>query len=1313
MLDFNRSPYYDDFDADKNFHKILFKPGVSVQARELTQSQSILQDQILKFGNHIFKHGSVVIPGNSGSDLSASYVKLNSLSTSELAQLENTEGAKITGQTTGVTAIIRKTIRPEGSDPATLYVQYTSQGTSGEAVFDDGEILTITGFFTVETIELGATGLGSLAFVNDGVYYVHGNFVTVHKQFIPIEKYSQKPSKHILLKISEEIVDSDVDETLLDPAQGSYNFSAPGADRYKITLSLVTLPLGATIENDYFELMRYNNGVLEEHSRYPKYNELEKSLARRTFDESGDYVVTGLNLSANEHLKSGFNGGIYSELEGGNRGQFVVSVSPGKAYIRGFENEKLATSLLTLDKGRTVDHIKTQSNIGITPEFGQFVYVSALASLPNFLTRETVNLVGLGGRVLGTAKVLSIDLHVASSVASRNIFKLFLYDVNITGSTMSDVVGITKTAGGAIASLNHKLSITNTGSADFAPGDALSLRGVTLGTVVNYSRLNGSLYYIKTGASTPKPADIVLTGTTKSGTVNSLESIGNMKDNTSIVRLPFDATYRVRRADNTVDMTYSVYKTVTISLVGGTGSASISGAVMVSFDQADPVAVHATAGYLNLTSDNVTISDTTITLTGLSAVPNGNVTVTVIANKNLQTNRAKTLITNVETRTAASKMTLQKCDIYRIVSIVETSSGLDYKAAYSLDNGQRDYAYTNGELNLIGVAPIGNVVITYQFFQHSGNGDYFSADSYETSGLGADYYDKIPEYRSRTDGQFYNLKNCLDFRTRINSPHPLDTSLSDLVVIGARLTTSSQYYVPRIDVVGMNKSGVLLSVRGLPSESPLIPLLPADTLLLGTVDIPAYTARLSDIQITRAKNQGYTMSEISSIEDRIFRLEQYSLLNQSEQSLINTEIIDAGTGLTRFKSGYLVETFDNPDMISDVFNEDFSATYVNGVLFPKIEHNEVTLIPTTLDNVATAANYVCLPFTEVVFAQQNVSSRVTNVNPFAVYTWTGVMTLTPSSDSWVETEFLPTIFNETVKNETVEVTVNRPWNWQLPASQQTVAVPTFAPAPLAILPAPVIAAPLPRIGASSGGLSGLGSGLGGIGGGFGGGMGGGGGGGGGGFGGCFTPQTLVELSSGEKVRIDQVKVGDMVWNWNKTRTNQVKFIEKMCGEHLLFTPNTRAKPFATDNHPLYINGKLSTVIKNSNYTKWLGEMEIIKSAKFESFNGTVYNLWVTGDNTYIVNGFGTTSIVGDGGWMTEMFEQNKLKSEEIIDIMIRVSEDKYSQFGALFINNKIRNSKNQTFNTILAKILRKDSMARKLAFSLFGLIGKQLNRERN
>ena len=76
-LNFNTQPYMDDFDPSKNFHRILFKPGVAVQARELTQAQTILQNQISNFASSIFSQNTPVSGGNVTTNLTTNYIKLN------------------------------------------------------------------------------------------------------------------------------------------------------------------------------------------------------------------------------------------------------------------------------------------------------------------------------------------------------------------------------------------------------------------------------------------------------------------------------------------------------------------------------------------------------------------------------------------------------------------------------------------------------------------------------------------------------------------------------------------------------------------------------------------------------------------------------------------------------------------------------------------------------------------------------------------------------------------------------------------------------------------------------------------------------------------------------------------------------------------------------------------------------------------------------------------------------------------------------------------------------------------------------------
>ena len=103
--DFNLTPYYDDFTESKKFHRVLFRPSFAVQARELTQSQTILQNQVERLSDHIFEKGALVIPGEIGYDLNYYAVKLTSIdSTNTLAQFTN--DTVVTGSVSGITATI-------------------------------------------------------------------------------------------------------------------------------------------------------------------------------------------------------------------------------------------------------------------------------------------------------------------------------------------------------------------------------------------------------------------------------------------------------------------------------------------------------------------------------------------------------------------------------------------------------------------------------------------------------------------------------------------------------------------------------------------------------------------------------------------------------------------------------------------------------------------------------------------------------------------------------------------------------------------------------------------------------------------------------------------------------------------------------------------------------------------------------------------------------------------------------------------------------------------------------------------------------
>ena len=143
--DLNVAPYYDDFNETNNFVKTLFRPGYAVQARELTQLQSALQNQVEKHGSHVFKEGAMVIPGQISINKNYHSLKLLTLYGSEIidpSQYYNpTTPVVITGATSGVTAQVIGYDAATTTDQPTLYLNYLNSGTDGGIhIFADGVI---------------------------------------------------------------------------------------------------------------------------------------------------------------------------------------------------------------------------------------------------------------------------------------------------------------------------------------------------------------------------------------------------------------------------------------------------------------------------------------------------------------------------------------------------------------------------------------------------------------------------------------------------------------------------------------------------------------------------------------------------------------------------------------------------------------------------------------------------------------------------------------------------------------------------------------------------------------------------------------------------------------------------------------------------------------------------------------------------------------------------------------------------------------------------------------------------------------------
>ena len=455
--DLNISPYYDDFDPNNNFYKVLFKPGFPVQARELTGLQSILQNQVEDFGSHIFKEGSIVEGGAPTYDRQFNAVKLNStqFGIDSSVYINELLNKTIEGQTSGVTATVVFIALPDGGDveDITIYVKYINAGSTDPTLdtFLDGESLLVqenivygnttinAGTAVATLIATNALALGSAASISNGVYFIKGIFVNVNQQTIILDHYSNNPSYRIGLQINEEVVTAKDDPSLYDNAKGFTNFAAPGADRFKISLILTKKLIDDKNDTNFFEVLRTVEGEKRIIKETTDYSTIANWIAGRTFDESGNYAVDKFDISVDDSLNNRLgNGGLFFKGQNTDEGNtpskdlMCVKVSGGKAYVRGYDIQTGSVEILDVDKPRDTEEISTSS---VEFEMGTILKINNVKGAPQY--RKAITLYGelqQGTQYRGPiadARVYSLSLDDNEYGGASTVWNLRLYDVQL------------------------------------------------------------------------------------------------------------------------------------------------------------------------------------------------------------------------------------------------------------------------------------------------------------------------------------------------------------------------------------------------------------------------------------------------------------------------------------------------------------------------------------------------------------------------------------------------------------------------------------------------------------------------------------------------------------------------------------------------------------------------------------------------------------------------------------------------------------------------------------------------------------------
>jgi hypothetical protein len=189
--------------------------------------------------------------------------------------------------------------------------------------------------------------------IQPGVFYINGYFVYSGKQILILNKYSRLGNYRLGFDVSETIVDAGDDPTLLDPARGSYNYAAPGADRLKISIALTAYSSGDTVGDNFIEIAQVVDGVLTENKiTTTDYSYIMDTMARRTYDESGNYTVKPFKISLHEafntaQLSANVTAGVITGINIDFPGLKYISYHPD-VIIEGSGTG--ATAVATIDK---------------------------------------------------------------------------------------------------------------------------------------------------------------------------------------------------------------------------------------------------------------------------------------------------------------------------------------------------------------------------------------------------------------------------------------------------------------------------------------------------------------------------------------------------------------------------------------------------------------------------------------------------------------------------------------------------------------------------------------------------------------------------------------------------------------------------------------------------------------------------------------------------------------------------------------------------------------------------------------------------
>lgn len=927
-----QAPYYDDYDENKNFHRVLFKPSVAVQARELTQLQTILQNQIERFGDNVYRVGTIISGCALTTDVDYFYVKLNDLQvtgeTYNITALSNTYATETSTELSALVVNYASGGQQLAPDMNTLYLKYLNTGTGGEKTFapesllkiydrnyqiqsvsivstgtgysnsdtvvftggggtgaqasivttSTGALLTITvvepgnGYTTAPAVSIttstgsganlvainylaqvqvanttygtaggytsNTVGVGTALKTSEGVIYQKGHFVHVEPHEVILSKYSTTPDGvSVGFVTSEAVVNSNSDQTLLDNASGASNYTAPGADRLKLTanLTVYTTAAAATAEG-FLSLYEYQGGRVVKDRTNTQFNTLSKEMSRRTFEESGNYVVSPF--------------GVFTEKITGNTSHLNVVVQPGIAYVEGNRVEILNNTRYPIPKATTT---VTSGAQAIATSYGGYVYVNEAVGRFNITTGSLVYLRSAVGQAItngttstpgiqvGTARVRSLVYDSGIPGTPDCVYRLYLFDVRMAdaGFSFRDVRSIIDGSGAQCDTIvdpslgrvvqydlefDRLLFSSGTTAIQQFTNERLVMRSqkdgavAVGGTMAITTPSNGTLPY---GAGTLNsiqerefiiiPHNNITLSTAKTGTVATSSSSNTITGTGTRFSVEFNVgDYVSITGASGVHLITQISSNTSMQTAANIGSTTSGATCFTAFKAG--VAINFGAPSRTITIDSTTqftinLGDgisggSSVNATAYFDYEYGATTAPQVRTKSVKTCYVKLSNASLTTSTNGP-WTLGVPDAVELVGVyrgtgnvyTDLESTTNYVDYFMLDSGQTDNYYGLAQLKKRPGAPISLgtnncLLVKFKAFDHTA-GYYLSTESYSsaiddaTDPLPANKIrtSQIPVYVSPKTGGTFDLRDSLDFRplaaNTANTDNTANTATTD------------------------------------------------------------------------------------------------------------------------------------------------------------------------------------------------------------------------------------------------------------------------------------------------------------------------------------------------------------------------------------------------------------------------------------------------------------------------------------------------------------------------------------------------------